>query len=74
MYIADFFLLVVSINFFVIGIYSLQSVCTFGYISLLSIVGERCAVRLRTKLFKCLIEQDISFFDNHRTGELVNRY
>lgn len=55
------------------GIYALQSVCTFGYISLLSIVGERCAVRLRVRLFQCLVEQDIAFFDNHRTGELINR-
>lgn len=56
-----------------LGIYLLQSVFTFSYISLLSVVGERCAVRLRTRLFQCLIEQNIVFFDTHKTGELVNR-
>lgn len=59
---------------FPLGIYALQSICTFGYISLLSVVGERCAVRLRSKLFQCLIEQDIAFFDRHRTGEMINRW
>lgn len=55
------------------GLYALQSLFTFGYISLLSIVGERCALRLRTQLFQSLLEQDIAFFDTHKTGELVNR-
>ena len=46
---------------------------TFLYISVLSHLGERLAVRLRTALFHSLIQQDISFFDSHKTGELVNR-
>lgn len=50
-----------------------QSLGTLFYIYLLSVVGERLALRLRTHLFRCLIEQDISFFDDHKTGELVNR-
>lgn len=54
-------------------IYTLQSLFTFGYITLLSMVGERCASRLRTQLFRCLLEKDMVFFDTHRTGELVNR-
>ena len=57
-----------------LGIYCLQSIFIFSYITLLSIVGENCAVRMRTRLFQCLLEQDISFFDEHKTGELVNRY
>jgi ATP-binding cassette subfamily B (MDR/TAP) protein 8 len=55
------------------GIYAVNSLFTFSYIGLLSIVGERCAVRLRTELFQSLIYQDIAFFDVHKTGELVNR-
>jgi ATP-binding cassette subfamily B (MDR/TAP) protein 8 len=55
------------------GIYAVNSLFTFSYIGLLSIVGERCAVRLRTELFQSLIHQDIAFFDVHKTGELVNR-
>ena len=55
------------------GIYGLQSVFTFSYIALLSMVGERTAARVRTQLFQHLLEKDIAFFDTHRTGELVNR-
>ena len=47
---------------------------TFLYISFLSHLGERFALRLRTALFHSLMQNDISFFDSHRTGELVNRY
>ena len=42
-----------------LGIYCLQSIFIFSYISLLSVVGENCAVRMRTRLFQCLLEQDI---------------
>ena len=51
-----------------------QSVFTFLYITLLSHMGERLAVRLRTALFQSLVEQDIAFFDSHKSGELVSRY
>ena len=47
---------------------------TFVYITLLSTLGERLSVRLRKALFKSIITQDISFFDTHKTGEIVNRY
>lgn len=51
-----------------------QSVFTFLYITLLSHMGERLAVHLRTALFQSLVEQDIAFFDSHKSGELVSRY
>ena len=44
------------------------------YISMLFSVGERVAVRMRMELFQSLMQQDISFFDVNKTGELVNRY
>lgn len=50
-----------------------QGVLTFVYISVLSVLGERLATHLRTRLFQSLITQDIAFFDSHRTGELVAR-
>ncbi|XP_022110426.1 ATP-binding cassette sub-family B member 8, mitochondrial-like isoform X1 [Acanthaster planci] len=53
--------------------YCLQALCTSTYISLLSAVGERTAVRMREALFAALLRQDIAFFDSHHTGELINR-
>lgn len=56
-----------------ISLYGAQSVLTFAYISFLSCLGERLAERMRNALFASLIRQDIAFFDDHKTGELVNR-
>ncbi|XP_046446364.1 mitochondrial potassium channel ATP-binding subunit-like [Daphnia pulex] len=53
--------------------YLAQAAFTFVYINSLSCVGERMACQLREDLFSSIIHQDIAFFDNHRTGELVNR-
>lgn len=36
-------------------------------------MGEHVASSLRSKLFHSLITQDVAFFDEHRTGELVAR-
>ncbi|GFO41727.1 ATP-binding cassette, sub-family b (mdr/tap), member 8 [Plakobranchus ocellatus] len=57
-----------------LGLYGLQSFLTFSYISFLAEVGENLAERLRKRLFKALLEQDIEFFDQHKTGILVDRY
>ena len=56
-----------------LSVYAMQSGLTFVYISLLSCLGERLAARIRNALFASLIRQDIAFFDEHKTGELVNR-
>ncbi|RUS85087.1 hypothetical protein EGW08_007139 [Elysia chlorotica] len=53
--------------------YAIQSLLTFSYISLLAIVGENMASRLRKRLFHALLQQDIEFFDKHKTGQLVDR-
>ena len=37
-------------------------------------MGERMADDLRKQLFDALLKQDIAFYDQHKTGELVNRY
>ena len=54
-------------------LYSLQGSLTFLTITALTVMGERLSKRLRSQLFKALIEQDIAFFDCHKTSELVSR-
>lgn len=61
-----------AINLF--GMYVLQSGFTFIYILLLSQIGEQLAAKIRQDLFKQIVIQDLSFFDENRTGELVNRF
>nr|CAD7446378.1 unnamed protein product [Timema bartmani] len=54
-------------------LYVAQAGFTFVYIYLLSNVGERVATRMKQDLFSSILRQDVSFFDQQRTGELVNR-
>ncbi|XP_063225021.1 mitochondrial potassium channel ATP-binding subunit [Bacillus rossius redtenbacheri] len=56
-----------------LAMYSLQAAFTFVYIYVLSCVGERVAARMRQDLFAAVMRQDLSFFDQQRTGEIVNR-
>ncbi|RCH95323.1 ATP-binding cassette, sub-B (MDR TAP), member 8, partial [Rhizopus stolonifer] len=55
------------------GLLVAQGILTFAHISLVSAFGENVAKRLRSKLFAAIIQQDLAFFDNHRSGELVSR-
>ncbi len=36
-------------------------------------LGERVASKMRSLLFSSIVRQDMAFFDNHRSGELVSR-
>ncbi|XP_066584500.1 mitochondrial potassium channel ATP-binding subunit [Prorops nasuta] len=56
-----------------IHMYVTQALFTFGYIFMLSHIGERMAAQMRHELFRSIIMQDIAFFDKNRTGEIVNR-
>lgn len=47
--------------------------CTFIQTSLYGLTGERIGNSLRKRLFKSLINQDIEFYDENRTGELLSR-
>lgn len=48
-------------------------ISTFFRSYLFTIAGERIVMTLQKNLFTSLVNQDISFFDVHRTGELTNR-
>ncbi|EFA86548.1 ABC transporter B family protein [Heterostelium album PN500] len=40
---------------------------------LFTLAGQRFVARMRKELFAAIIKQDVAFFDQSRTGELVNR-
>ncbi|CAK9018798.1 ATP-binding cassette sub-family B member 10 [Durusdinium trenchii] len=46
---------------------------TFCRLYLIETAIERIAFRLRQQFFKALVERPIAFFDQNKTGELVNR-
>jgi len=41
--------------------------------SILASAGERVVARLRNRLFSAILQQEIAFFDSHKTGELASR-
>ncbi|MFM7204812.1 MAG: ABC transporter ATP-binding protein [Myxococcota bacterium] len=55
------------------GTFLVQSVFTFGRYYLFTMVGERVVVDLRNALYQSLVSQEVAFFDEKRTGELVSR-
>ncbi|CAH0713122.1 unnamed protein product, partial [Brenthis ino] len=56
-----------------ISLYIGQAIFTLFYIHLLAQVGERVAAQMKQDLFVSILQQDMAFFDQERTGELVNR-
>lgn len=40
---------------------------------MLSNIGEKMAYQMKADLFSSILKQDIAFFDQHRTGEVINR-
>lgn len=46
-----------------------------GYLraAILGVIGERMVARMRFQLFGSILNQEIAFFDEHKSGELVSR-
>ena len=56
-----------------LALFSLQGLLTFLDIRLVSQLGENLSLRLKRDLFKRLLDQDMSFFDERMHGEIVSR-
>ncbi|KAG5189644.1 P-loop containing nucleoside triphosphate hydrolase protein [Tribonema minus] len=54
------------------GIFACGSIASWVRTYSIGVAAHRIMQRLRTKLFGRLLEQDVAFFDEHRTGELVS--
>ncbi|CAD5218164.1 unnamed protein product [Bursaphelenchus okinawaensis] len=50
-----------------------QALFTFGYISFLSIMGEKMAADLRIRLFHHLLQMPMSFYDKRKVSDLSER-
>ncbi|MEE2786159.1 MAG: ABC transporter transmembrane domain-containing protein [Myxococcota bacterium] len=56
-----------------IVLFAATAVLTAIRMYLFTVAGERIVARLRQRLFKAVVAQEVAFFDTHRTGELTNR-
>ena len=57
----------------VVGIYFGGAVLGFFRTTIQGVIGERLVARLRCKLYASILKQEIAFFDQHKSGELVSR-
>ena len=55
------------------GIALVQGLAIAGRYTLISVAGERAVARIREQLFARILDQEIGFFDQRRTGELTSR-
>jgi ABC transporter fused permease/ATP-binding protein len=55
------------------GVFIVQAVAIAGRSYLFNVAGERIVTSLRERLYRNLIVQEIAFFDQRRTGELISR-
>jgi ATP-binding cassette subfamily B protein len=54
-------------------IFAVQAVAVALRYYLFTVAGERIVARLRERVYLAVVEQEIGFFDQRRTGELLNR-
>jgi ATP-binding cassette subfamily B protein len=56
-----------------VGVVAVQSVSIGLRMYLFSVAGERIVTRLRERLYGHVLSQEVAFFDERRTGELMSR-
>lgn len=56
-----------------LGVFAISGVASAIRSYLFTVAGERVVARLRGDLYAAVMQQDIGFFDQRRTGELTNR-
>ncbi|MBI3178658.1 MAG: ABC transporter permease, partial [Deltaproteobacteria bacterium] len=59
--------------FVMLGLFTVQAVAIAIRHYVFTVSGERVVTRLREQLYRAIIAQEIAFFDERRTGELVSR-
>lgn len=61
------------VAFLLAGLALVQGLAVAGRAILFSLAGERGVRRVREHLFRSLVSQEVAFFDEARTGDLVSR-
>jgi ATP-binding cassette subfamily B protein len=64
---------VVRVAFLLGGLAIFQGLAVAGRAILFALAGERGVRRVREHLFRSLVSQEVAFFDEARTGDLVSR-
>ncbi len=57
----------------VVLIYVIKGLATFGYSAILGVISAKLSASMRSKAVKRILAQDVSYFDQNETADLVNR-
>ena len=55
------------------GVFVVGALANFGRVYIIQSTGQRIVMRLRKRLFNSIVSQEMAFFDQNKTGELINR-
>ena len=55
------------------GLFVIGAISNVIRINMSNMIGERITARLRQNTYASVLDQEIAFFDQTRTGELINR-
>ena len=55
------------------GVFIIGALANFGRVYIIQSTGQKIVARLRQRLFRSIMSQDMAFFDRNKTGELINR-
>lgn len=56
-----------------LGVYTVSVFFGFARGAILGVIGERLVARLRKNVYESVLKQEIAFYDEHKTGEIVSR-
>ena len=62
-----------TITLQMLSYFGIGAIATFAHSALFDTIGQKIGAQLRKELFTKLINQDKTFFDDNRAGELANR-
>lgn len=55
------------------AVFVIGALANFGRVYIIQSTGQRIVSRLRQQLFQSIMSQEMAFFDQNKTGELINR-
>lgn len=55
------------------GLFIVGAIANTGRVIILKTIGEKVVARLRTRTLKASLEQDATFLDNNKVGDLISR-
>jgi ABC-type bacteriocin/lantibiotic exporter with double-glycine peptidase domain len=62
-----------SIALIMTAVFVIGALANFGRVYMIQSTGQRIVMRMRKNLFASIMNQEMAFFDQNKTGELINR-